>query len=80
MQVLFKFKHAAPPRKRAQIMDELNASTGVAATPLFPGADDDLADVFAIDIAPKRVRGILELLGSLRDIEYAEQQPVRKLV
>lgn len=80
MQIMFKFKHAAPPQKRAQIMEELAASVGVPAAPLFPSASDDLADVYAIEVAPKRVHGALELLGSLKDVEYAEREPARKLV
>jgi hypothetical protein len=81
MRVNFKFRAGSAPSSRASVLAALREAGAASVQPLFPGEKDpELAELYVADGAERLQAKLIALLQRRREVEFAEPEPVRRLI
>ena len=81
MKLHFQFALSADDTRRAILLRELERDGARLVRPLFPGeTDPELAAIQVVESDETHSLRLLQRLKSSKTVQYAEMEPVRKLV
>jgi len=82
MKLNFKFSNKARPAKRARVIDALTKYGIKRVEPLFEKeSDPELGSMFFLECDDKKtLADAFKLLEEADEVEYAEEEPLRKLI
>jgi hypothetical protein len=82
VRVQFKFNETVPPAERERLVGVVKSNGAKSVEPLFPGeSDPGLASFYTIECPPEAGGDeLISLLDSSDSVEFAEPEPIRKLV
>lgn len=81
MKLHFKFASGASEKDRAGLVDNVRRCGVRSIEPLFPGEEDrELAAIQVVEAGDAAAERVLEILQNDEAVDFAESEPVRKLL
>jgi hypothetical protein len=81
VKLLFKLKEDASEEERAHVLEFLEAHGAASLRPLFPGEKDaELGSMFVAELSGSGRTRILKALNAMKAVQFAEEEPTRKLI